>query len=653
MATERPGRRLHERARQLVGRALGRSHADRGIGRVSAILILVAVLCTGVTSYVYLNQLVIRDWSEILESERERRAQQLILPMRTQIQMVNALSARNHTAQAMRVYQAGETGAAERTQALLTLQLTAGNLVGVGGLRAVELQSLQGDRIASAAHLPELPTLNVPLAQSRNVLYWDNGFFLRVRSEIVGEDGAAGALIADLELPDAVEALTLTNRLGETGEVGLCGLNGHRKVCLPSRFKREGSVSTVASPATLPSDRALLGGRGTEQVTDYRGHATYSSFQPLEGYGLALIVKMDVAELLAPVRQQVQVGLPLLIFLALAGAAVMRLQLRPLTAELVDARRRADAEVASRTVAEAEIRLANRRLQIVSDNASFLIAFVDPQFVFRFANRAHVEWFGRPIDDIVGRPMEELVGAAMFQDYRQAMALAQATHVPQQVLREMLREVTTRFVEVTFVAQFDGDRNLEGFCISARDATETVLREKTLLLAARRDPLTGLCNRTSFDERLEQALLLRTAASAPLAVAYLDIDHFKQVNDNFGHDVGDELLKLVASRIGAALRHSDTVARLGGDEFGIILPDLAAADDVYTVVAHILESLRQPFFIEAHQIRVSASIGFTIASLGDTRESLVSRSDRALYQVKRSGRNGVFGLSAERTVEFL
>lgn len=414
------------------------------------------MIATGACSYAYLTDLLIQDRQTILEAERERRAQQFRIPLDAQVQRVRELGARDHTARSIQVYQAEESNVVERTNALMDLQIAAGSLVRRSGLRAAELQTMQGERIASAAHLPQLPSLAVRLSGSQNILYWDQGFFLRVRTDIVGEAGTAGVLLADIELLESTDALEVTERMGETGEVAICGQAGNKQICFPSRFEPAGVATLVPSTDARPAGRALRGERGTERVAEEHGLATYSSFQPIGELGLGIVVNVDEAELLAPVRRQAQVGLPLLFLLAVAGAAFMRFQLKPLTAELVAARRRADAEVASRA-------LANRRLQTIADHASFLIAFVDPEFVFRFANLAHVHWFRRPMDQIVGAPLQDLVGAAVFQDYLQAMASALATRVPQPVFREMLRDGASRFVEVTFVAQFDVDGSHEGY----------------------------------------------------------------------------------------------------------------------------------------------------------------------------------------------
>jgi diguanylate cyclase (GGDEF)-like protein/PAS domain S-box-containing protein len=627
--------------RRLLGRVLGRSRADKGIGRTSATVLALAVLCTGVASYSYLRDSMVRDRTAILEAELELRSQQVILAIRARVQMAAALMARGPLAHAISVYQSESANVVERTNALMTLQLTAGNLVNGGDLRAVEFRSLEGDRIASAASLPQLPSLSVPLLRAGDTLYWDGGLVLRLLVDIPGEDGSIGTMLGEMRVTEADAAISGTHHLGKTGEAGLCGMDGLRRVCFPSRFQPAGSVDTLHVPAILSVDRALGGQSGTLRLADYRNHRSYSTFQRLEELGLALVVKIDEAELLAPIRRQLMLGLPALVLLALAGAILIGRQLKPLTAELVSARLRADSEVASRTVAEAEIRLAKRQLQLVADNAPFLIAFLDTNFIFRFANRAHAQWFQRSLDQIIGLPMDALVGEVMAVEYRQAMMAAAAEGKPQSVFRERLREGESKFVELTFVAQFDEGGRLEGYCVTARDATQNVLREQTLLLAARRDPLTGLSNRTSFNEQLELALRPGEIDPCLLTVAYLDIDHFKKVNDRFGHAVGDQLLKEVARRITQALRPADVIARLGGDEIALIMP-LATTDDLHAIGLRLLESIREPFLIEGHVINASASIGVAVARPGDTSATLLKRADMALYEAKASGRNGMF-----------
>jgi diguanylate cyclase (GGDEF)-like protein len=141
-------------------------------------------------------------------------------------------------------------------------------------------------------------------------------------------------------------------------------------------------------------------------------------------------------------------------------------------------------------------------------------------------------------------------------------------------------------------------------------------------------------------DRLEQMIQKAVRNQTLLAVLFLDLDHFKNINDTLGHAVGDELLRQVAQRISAALRESDTLSRTGGDEFIILLPDLHEVADPARVTEAILERMIQPFSLSEHDIVVSASIGIAIyPNDGDTPQRLIQCADMAMYHSKESGRN--------------
>jgi len=347
---------------------------------------------------------------------------------------------------------------------------------------------------------------------------------------------------------------------------------------------------------------------------------------------VALAIAVISASLAAPP------AVIMLLLLAAGGGFLALSQLKSLSADLARAKLQAGAEAASRIVAEAETRLAMKQLQVVGDKAPFLVAFLDPNFIFRFANSAHVLWFQRAMDEIIGKPINALVDPTVAADYLEAMEAALATDLPQTIFHERSWVGRSKSVELSLVAQLDDGGRLEGYCLTARDAPEEALRQQTLHLASRRDPLTGLCNRTSFIERLKQSLGIADFEATLLTVAFLDIDHFKQVNDRFGHDVGDQLLKELGRRMKAVLRPADTVARLDGDKIGLIMR-FKAPDDVRTVGSRLLQRMRDPFIIGEHRILATASIGFAIAVPGDTIPSLLMRVDTALDEVKGTGRN--------------
>lgn len=162
---------------------------------------------------------------------------------------------------------------------------------------------------------------------------------------------------------------------------------------------------------------------------------------------------------------------------------------------------------------------------------------------------------------------------------------------------------------------------------------------------AMHDPLTGLPNRRLFMDRLDSAILRASRNHGAFALAYLDIDGFKPVNDTYGHLIGDQLLIQIASRLTDRLRGADTVARLGGDEFGLILDELVDGDVALRVAQALVGSLQAPFVLHGNDgdidVEISASIGLALYPDNATEpDALIHAADEAMYQIKRAGRNG-------------
>jgi len=166
-------------------------------------------------------------------------------------------------------------------------------------------------------------------------------------------------------------------------------------------------------------------------------------------------------------------------------------------------------------------------------------------------------------------------------------------------------------------------------------------REVQLHHMAQTDSLTGLPNRNLFDDRLAQALLRLDRNKQFMALMYIDIDYFKQINDTHGHLVGDALLQEFTLRAKAILRPSDTLARLGGDEFALIAENLANIDAAKFIAAKLTTVVRDEFEIEGQKLNVSLSIGVAVTTNTKMEPKvLINQADAALYEVKKSGRNG-------------
>ncbi len=179
-------------------------------------------------------------------------------------------------------------------------------------------------------------------------------------------------------------------------------------------------------------------------------------------------------------------------------------------------------------------------------------------------------------------------------------------------------------------------------CVVARDVTERELAGARDRHHAYHDALTGLPNRLLFQDRLSQALRQTARCGGCAGVVFVDLDHFKLVNDTFGHDVADLLLVDVARRIQGALRETDSVARQGGDEFLVLLPGLSDAGQARTLCEVLLGALREPFRLDGREVRVTASVGVAVyPGDGADATTLVKHADLAMYQSKHAGRDAI------------
>ncbi|KAB0508326.1 EAL domain-containing protein [Pseudomonas lini] len=197
-----------------------------------------------------------------------------------------------------------------------------------------------------------------------------------------------------------------------------------------------------------------------------------------------------------------------------------------------------------------------------------------------------------------------------------------------------------RWVENRYIPVRDDEGRLlevEGIII---DVTERKLAEEKIALLARTDGLTGLANRATLIERLHQAFAAARRGATPFAMFYLDLDHFKRINDTLGHPVGDLLLQEVARRIKNCVRENDVVARLGGDEFAILQLDVGDPTQSASLAAKVRDALVLPYSLAGNDVRVSVSIGISsYVPVCLSADSLLTQADMALYRSKEKGRN--------------
>ncbi len=186
----------------------------------------------------------------------------------------------------------------------------------------------------------------------------------------------------------------------------------------------------------------------------------------------------------------------------------------------------------------------------------------------------------------------------------------------------------------------EDDGKLTGYEGTVEDITDRKLYQSRIEQQANFDPLTGLANRSLLQDRLGQAILTAANYNTRLAVAFIDLDRFKFINDSLGHHVGDELLKAMAARFNACVRERDTVARLGGDEFVLLLNSPGSTDEVRAVLERMLATVTQPWMTEHGEYQITCSIGVALyPDDGADAQTLLKHADSAMYRAKDSGRN--------------
>jgi diguanylate cyclase (GGDEF)-like protein/PAS domain S-box-containing protein len=294
---------------------------------------------------------------------------------------------------------------------------------------------------------------------------------------------------------------------------------------------------------------------------------------------------------------------------------------------------------------EAESRRAKveGQLRAITDNLPVAITYLDAEQRYRFVNRTGLEWLGRAADDVIGQRIGDVLRPVAYERRRESIE-AGLTGRRVTFEAESLTGDVTRVLHYAYIPDIEPDGRVAGLYGLATDVSALKNVEKQLSLLVRADVLTGVANRYHFNEAMPLALSRARRAMAGLALMYLDIDHFKSINDSLGHAAGDAVLKAFAQRLLQSVRITDTVARLGGDEFVIIIEGVNNAEEPQIVARKIIANVTRPLQVEGHMLTMTTSIGIAfrreiLAADAATAETFIGRADAALYAAKKAGRN--------------
>jgi diguanylate cyclase (GGDEF)-like protein/PAS domain S-box-containing protein len=478
------------------------------------------------------------------------------------------------------------------------------------------------------------------------------------------DDKLLGVLIGVIRLyrPSFLGSLG-DERIGESGYFVLL-TRGKNPVYVvhPDRTRILKERSTAGASAVA---NAIAGFQGTSEGVSSRGVDTIYSSHLLRAVPWVLIAGAPKAEVFAPLdaaerRMWIVAGISAASLIPLASLLVWFLlgPLRHLRISMIGMREgkgdfvavpvsRAD-EVGDLTVAfnllmdqrlgaEKAQHESEARLRMLTDNMPALISYLGADLRVQFANSCYRDWFGLDPEAMVGRRADEIFATPAYQETMRYLELALAgqstTHE-----REIQTKAGKRTVRTVFFPRVDAGE-VVGICHMSSDITSDRMLQRELDRLARRDPLTGLHNRRSFMEQLPMAIARCARQGRWIAVLFVDLDRFKEVNDSRGHEAGDYVLNAVAERLTACVRGTDTVARLGGDEFTLILEGLNASSEAASVADKIIAAMEQPIAIGAGECIVGVSIGIAARPGAEARsEELLKQADEAAYAAKNAGR---------------
>lgn len=249
--------------------------------------------------------------------------------------------------------------------------------------------------------------------------------------------------------------------------------------------------------------------------------------------------------------------------------------------------------------------------------------------------------FGFSAAEMIGEPITKLIPVERVHEEETILQrIAAGERVEHFETVRVHRDGHLVNVSVTISPLCDGAGRIVGASKIARDIGERIRAAQTIWRQANQDALTGLPNRHAFGQRLRLDVQRAQRDRIAFALLYVDLDHFKAVNDSMGHEAGDALLGLVSERMRSVLRASDVLARLGGDEFSALLPATADSQTARRVGAKLLDALAAPFEIQGHAVHISASVGFSVFPHDAAGpEDLLRCADLAMYEAKHGGRN--------------
>lgn len=276
-------------------------------------------------------------------------------------------------------------------------------------------------------------------------------------------------------------------------------------------------------------------------------------------------------------------------------------------------------------------------LNSIVDEIPASLAILDADLRYRLVNKVFEKWRQQPREAIIGRGIAEVMGPEEYERSRpwlERVMKGESVSYEKAYADRPISQITASYSPMCL-----DDGTVVGVVALAHDTTAHRNERERLQRLSERDALTGLLNRAAFEAWLSDAS--SGSGAAEVALLYIDLDHFKPVNDELGHSAGDAVLREIAERLRALVRPSDVVARLGGDEFAVGLTGIRGPADAQHIAAKIVSEARRTIQVDGHNVRIGASVGIAsdASAARGGGQGLVMRADEMLLRAKRAGRN--------------
>jgi diguanylate cyclase (GGDEF)-like protein len=529
------------------------------------------------------------------------------------------------------------------------------------------------------------PVMEVPLKfPTFSTLMWKNGFWLKTKTPLYNEKNILqGYLIAEKFLSQQTHEYMSYNNIGQTGEVLICyHLAENEAECFPSRFTPHKNILKIKNAErTLSLSQAFSGVTGTIDNRDYLGQNVVSTFSPLGNTGLGIVIKITASELFKPIGEHIQIICVMCLLLILLGLLLQNWHVVPLVKKVLISEKFAQENKKKVMEANEELIKRNKEIHLLRELSSYLHSCSELEETYslieRYANELLMDfkgsfylmheshnylecvfdWGNPSFNDKVLKPdqcwairrgyihqvtdLKTLCPHAKNTDVIKPSSICIPMMAKNDIIGLLYLEWRKAPIErssplitqkINMAVTFSEQISLAISNIKLRER----LRNQSL-----RDPLTGLYNRRYLEETIERELYRLKRSSSTLAFLMIDVDHFKNFNDTFGHAAGDVVLQSLGTLLNKFLRKEDMHCRIGGEEFAVALADINL-DNAVLRAQELNKCVNElHIFYEGQTLGlITISIGLAMfPEQGGTLEELIHSADKALYEAKKNGRN--------------